>query len=147
MKFKQVDTGAQWIDNYVEKSERELKGKFYSQQPEGAYVYVGPAVKDLKKMANEIARPTLWTLPGIMWKVANFGASQDDIEYIELPMSNKNSAAVFYLGVQIAEKNRDDSYHYWIRQFKKDGKSSMMMIALPLATELPIDKKKIAKET
>jgi len=81
-----------------------------------------------------------------MWKQFKLGDTQDDMEYIELAMSDTQMAEAPYTYV-IGGKSRETSNHYWMRNLKQNGKSSVIVIALPLETLLPIDYKKQEAET
>merc|ERR1712007_222783 len=111
----------------------------------GAFVRLGPTM-ELKKIANDIAKPSLKCPPGIFWKKAKFTPEFDEIEYIELPLSDTMHAEADYEFLY-GGKSRDFSFHYWVRQYKKDGKAGSIMIGLPLQTTLPIDRQKQLMET
>merc|ERR1719499_233910 len=119
--------------------------RMYSQKDQGAIVYVGPTW-DLKRIANDIATPSLKGPPGVLFKNYKISANQDDLEYIELPISDTQNAEGPYTYI-FGGKSRQTKFHYWMRNLKVGDKASVMMMALPMETLLPIDYKKENRQT
>mmetsp|Transcript_4063 Transcript_4063/g.8347 ORF Transcript_4063/g.8347 Transcript_4063/m.8347 type:complete len:246 (+) Transcript_4063:92-829(+) len=118
--------------------------RFYSQKDKGAIVYCGPTW-DLKALANDLATPSLKGPTGVQFLNYKISANQDDLEYIELPISDTQNAEGPYTYI-FGGKSRQTKFHYWMRNVKQGDKASVMMIGYPMETLLPIDYKKEKKE-
>jgi len=104
-------------------------------------VYVGPVAFDVKTFANDIAKPTWKGPPGIQFKKYSVSKTQDELEYVELPLMDTLIREFPYQYV-LGGASRDQKYHYWVKTLKSGGKEAMMVVGLPMQTVLPIDKKK-----
>jgi hypothetical protein len=122
------------------------KGDFYTQDgDQGAFVYVGQPI-NLKNLANDICRPSFKGPPGIMMKQYELSNTIDNLEYIELPLTDPNSGEGPYYWL-LGGLSRNWKRHFWFKTLKSNGKEIMMAVGLPLQVKLPIDRKKEEKET
>lgn len=120
--------GPEWV-----KSESQGSTTF-RREKDGASITAGPGSKGyVKRVANEVAAPTLAGPPGIDMRVYKLSAAQDDLEYVELlqhPPQSVSSPFYQYFGGR-GRSVTATLAHKWARSVKKDGKEALIEISLP----------------